>query len=170
MSLGFEEESYTVTEGGVLEMVIFKSLPCDFNIHFQVRADGIIDQELVLKSPENETMISVTLPDDDVALEPDENHMLILSLSVPDPQVELGTHISSLTITDDDSKYSTKELLFIVHTAVPVLSCNFSSFSQSATLTLCAFSSVDQVTVGFKERSTTVREDSGSIQISVGPK
>ena len=104
MSLGFEEEPYTVTEGGVLEMSIFKSLPCGFDIHFQVHADGIIDQEFVLKSPENETMISVTLPDDDVALEPDENHMLILSLSVPDPQVELGTHISILTIADDDSK------------------------------------------------------------------
>ena len=104
MSLGFEEESYTVTEGGFLEVVVFKSLPCDFDIHYRIRADGVIDKELILKAAENETMISVTLPDDDVALEPDENHVLMLSLSVPDPQVELGTHISSLTITDDDSK------------------------------------------------------------------
>ena len=104
VTLGFEYEFYKVIEDGLLEVVVFKSLPCDFDILFRVHAEGIIDEELVLKAAENETIISVTLPDDEVALEPDENHMLILSLSVPDPQVELGTHISILTIADDDSK------------------------------------------------------------------
>ena len=50
-------------------------------------------------------MVSVAFPDDDVSLEPDEMYILSLSLSVSDPQTELGANISNLTITDDDSEW-----------------------------------------------------------------
>ena len=50
-------------------------------------------------------MVSVTFPDDDVSLEPDEMYILTLSLSVPDPQTELGVNLSNLTIIDDDSEW-----------------------------------------------------------------
>ena len=50
-------------------------------------------------------MIFVTFPDDNVALELDEMYILSLSLSVSDPQTELGANLSNLTITDDDSEW-----------------------------------------------------------------
>ena len=67
------------------------------------------------------------------------------------------------------SRVATKKLLFIVHT-VFIVSCNVtSSFYVSHLDIMCNVSStLVQVTVGFKERSTTLPEDSGSVQISVG--
>ena len=59
-----------------------------------------------LFKPLQRGLISVTLPNDEVALEPHENHVLTLSLLVPDLQVELQSYLSTLTITDGDSKYS----------------------------------------------------------------
>jgi hypothetical protein len=128
VTLGFEEESYTVSEGGLLELVVSKSLHCDFDIHFRVMADGLIYEDRVIQAAANRTMISIILPNDEVALEPDENHVLTLSLLVPDLQVELQSYLSTLTITDDDNT----------------------------------------VAVEFEETSTTVAEDSGSIELSVG--
>ena len=87
-------------------MGVSKSLRCDFDIHFRVRADGLIYEDRVIQAAANRTMVSVILPNDEVALEPDENHVLTLSLLVPDPQIELQSYLSTLTITDDDSKYS----------------------------------------------------------------
>ena len=87
-----------------MELVVTKSLHCDFDIHFRVRADGLIYEDRVIQAAANRTMISIILPNDEVALEPDENHVLTLSLLVPDLQVELQSYLSTLTITDDDSK------------------------------------------------------------------
>ena len=88
-----------------MKLIVSKSLPCNFNIHFQVHVDGLIYEEGLLEFTKNRTVISVTLPDDEVALESDENYVLTLSLLVPDPQVELGSHLSNLTITDNESKF-----------------------------------------------------------------
>ncbi|CAI8045944.1 hypothetical protein GBAR_LOCUS25393 [Geodia barretti] len=86
VTLGFEDESYTVSEGGLLELGVSKSLRCDFDIHFRVRADGLLYEDWVIQAAAKRTMISVTLPNDEVALEPDEIHVLTLSLLVPDLQ------------------------------------------------------------------------------------
>ena len=91
-----------------MKLIVSKSLPCDFDIHFQVHVDGLIYEERIFQSAENKTVIFITLPDDEVALEPDENYVLTLSLLVPDPQVELGSHLSNLTVMDDESKFFLK--------------------------------------------------------------
>ena len=87
-----------------MKLNVSKSLPCDFDIFLRVHVDELIYEESILRSSENTTVVSVTLPDDEVALEPDENYVLTLSLLVPDSQVELGSHLSNLTITDNESK------------------------------------------------------------------
>ena len=87
-----------------MKLIVSKSLPCDFDIFFRVHVDKLIYEESILRSSENKTVVSIALPDNEVALEPDENYVLTLSLLVPDPQVELGSHLSNLTITDNESK------------------------------------------------------------------
>ena len=97
-----------------MKLIVSKSLPCDFDIHFQVHVDGLIYEERIFKSIENRTVVSVTLPDDKVALEPDENYVLTLSLVDPDPQVELGSNLSNLTVMDDESKFFKNDLCLSV--------------------------------------------------------
>ena len=96
-----------------MKLSVSKSLPCDFDIHFRVHVDGLIHEEQILRSSDNKTVVSVTLPDDEVALEPDENYVLTLSLLVPDPQVELGSHLSNLTVVDDESKLTCAPLYIV---------------------------------------------------------
>ena len=105
VTIGFEEDSYAVSEGGVLELVVVKSIPCDFKFHFQVHVYGLLYEERIFEAANSSAVVSVTFPDDDVSLEPDEMYILTLSLSVPDPQTELGVNLSNLTIIDDDSEW-----------------------------------------------------------------
>ena len=104
--LGFDRESYTISEGGLLKLTVSKSPPCDFDIPFQVHVDGHLYKESILGSTKNRAEISVFTADDELALKPDKNHILTLSLVVPDPQVELSPFLSNLTIISSDSKYS----------------------------------------------------------------
>ena len=104
--LGFDRESYTINEGGLLKLTVSKSLPCDFDIPFQVHVDGHFYEESIIRSTKNRAEISVFAADDKLALEPDKNHILTLSLAVLDPQVELSPFLSNLTIISSDSKYS----------------------------------------------------------------
>ena len=105
VTIGFEEDSYAVSEGGILELVVVKSIPCDFKFHFQVHTYGLLYEERIFEAANSSAVVSVTFPDDDVSLEPDEMYILTLSLSVPDPQTELGVNLSNLTIIDDDSEW-----------------------------------------------------------------
>ena len=151
-----------------MKLNVSKSLPCDFDIFFRVHVDKLIYEESILKSSENTTVVSVTLPDDEVALEPDENYVLTLSLLVPDPQVELGSHLSNLTVMDDESNLN----IFLNNLCLIVVQ------QFSFVLIVCLFSLVhcsvifnqklDTVTVGFDGlREINVAEDSGSIEVSV---
>ena len=82
-----------------------KSIPCDFNFRFRVHTYGLLYEERIFEAANSSAVVSVTFPDDDVSLEPDEMYILSLSLSVSDPQTELGANLSNLTITDDDSEW-----------------------------------------------------------------
>ena len=82
-----------------------KSIPCDFNFHFRVHTYRLLYEERIFEAANSSAVIFVTFPDDNVALELDEMYILSLSLSVSDPQTELGVNLSNLTIIDDDSEW-----------------------------------------------------------------
>ena len=104
--LEFGVESYTASENSVVELAVLKSAPCDFDIHFRVYTDGLFQREMVFTATDSSITVSVEIPDNDVALEPDGTRVVTLSLVVPDPQVDIDSNFATLTILDDDSEYT----------------------------------------------------------------
>ena len=160
-------------------MVVAKSVPCDFDIYFRVYADGLMDEDVILEATEGTAVVSIILPDDEVALEPDEIHLLTLSLVVYDPQVDLGHSLSHLTIIDDDSELSFRAAF---HCQLCVWSClnifnwyfiflyHYLLYPIGPiyyTHQLTIYFLTDTVTVGFDGKSRTVSEDGGGANVSV---
>ena len=102
--LGFERESYNVTEGSVLQVIVSKSAPCEFELHFGVHTNGLLHEERIFEANSTTALISVAFSDDDIALEPDENYVLTLFLVAPDSQVEFDQQFSNFSIIEDDGK------------------------------------------------------------------
>ena len=102
--LGFKRESYNVTEGGVLHVIVSKSAPCEFELHFGVHTNGLLHEERIFEANSTTALISVAFSDDDIALEPDESYVLTLFLIAPDSQVEFDQQFSNLSIIEDDSE------------------------------------------------------------------
>ena len=83
-------------------MAVTKSVPCDFDIHLRVSADRLFDVDWVFGASSDTTVVSAIIPDDDVALEPDETYVVTLSLSVSDPHVTLESNLVTLIVKDND--------------------------------------------------------------------
>ena len=107
--VGFKDESYQISEGTTKELVVRKSSPFDFDISFNIYADGLIERDMIFPAGVNTPdtiQIHISIMDDDIALEPNETYSVTLSLIQSNPQIELATRVTSVSIIDDDSEYT----------------------------------------------------------------
>ena len=106
MTVEFESPKYQFTEGQTVEVVITKSGVVDSEIVVNVTGGGFVVLGVFpagSESPNNIT-ISLELPDDNVALEPDQDIELSLSLVNPSSLVVVGLDRTTVTIVDDDGE------------------------------------------------------------------
>ena len=106
MTVEFESPKYQFTEGQSVEVVITKSGVVDSDIVVNVTGGGFVVLGVFpagSESPNNIT-VSFALPDDNVALEPDQDIELSLSLVMPSPLVVVGLNRTTVTIVDDDGE------------------------------------------------------------------
>ena len=107
MTVEFESPTYQFTEGQSVEVVITKSGVVDSEIVVNVTGGGFVVLGVFpagSESPNNITT-SLELPDDNVALEPDQDIDLSLSLVMPGPLVVVGLDRTTVTIVDDDGEH-----------------------------------------------------------------
>ena len=107
MTIEFESPTYQFTEGQSVEVVITKSGVVDSEIVVNVTGGGFVVLGVFpagSESPNNIT-ISLELPDDNVALEPDQDIELSLSLVSSSTLVVVGLDRTTVTIVDDDGKH-----------------------------------------------------------------
>ena len=120
VAVEFESPTYQFTEGQSVEVVITKSGVVDSEIVVNVTGGGFVVLGVFPAGSErpNNITISLELPDDNVALEPDQDIELSLSLVNPSPLVVVGLNRTTVTIVDDDG-----ELLCMYNVFVFVCAC-----------------------------------------------
>ena len=93
--------------GRLIKKVVRKSGYIDPVITIQVFSPGLLDEqqtfEAGFEAPDNVT-IPLSVPDDDIALEPDEVHIVTLSLVTSPDWIVLSPSEASITVIDDDDR------------------------------------------------------------------
>ena len=90
-----------------MDLVVRKSGYIDSAITVQVFIPGLLDEqrtfEAGFEAPDNVT-IPLSVPDDDIALEPDEVHVVTLSLVTSPDRIVLSPSEANVTVIDDDDR------------------------------------------------------------------
>ena len=98
---------YEVVEGGTVDLVVQKSGYIDSVITVQVFIPELLDEQRTFaagfEAPDNVT-IPLSVPDDGIALEPDEVHVVTLSLVTSPDRIVLSPSEANVTVIDDDDR------------------------------------------------------------------
>ena len=98
--------AYSSSEGDLVELVVVKSGPFDSVIEVEV-AGGSFSATRAFPAGESGTdriSIFFDIPDDDVALEPDEEITFTLTNLDPSDQVLIDPNTALLTVADNDGE------------------------------------------------------------------
>ena len=105
VTIGFDMTDYEVLEGDTVDLVVLKSGYIDSAITVRVFSPGLLDEqrtfEAGFEAPDNVT-ISLSAPDDTIGLEPDEVHVVTLSLVTAPGLIVLSPSVANVTIIDDE--------------------------------------------------------------------
>ena len=101
--LKFDKTQYQFIEGETIELVVTKYAPLATELTFIVSHDelSVIG---TFAAGANAITVSFFSSDDEIALEPDEEFSIELSLVEPNPQIILHKPFANMTIIDDDSE------------------------------------------------------------------
>ena len=99
---------YEVLEGDTVDLVVRKSGYIDSAITVRVFSPGLLDEQRTFESgfeaPDNVT-ISLSAPDDDIGLEPDEVYVVTLSLVTDLGRIVLSPSEANVTIINEDCEW-----------------------------------------------------------------
>ena len=107
VTLGFEQDAYQFTEGETITLVVEVHGQIDSSISHEVFSEGFINETGILPAGFSAPNFTITVSgtEDDIALEPDEVHIVTLYLREPvRPQVAITTSITTVTIVDNDGE------------------------------------------------------------------
>ena len=104
--LKFDKAQYQFIEGETIELVVTKYAPLDTELTFIVSHDELSVNGTFEAGIDAANTITITLfsNDDEIALEPDEEFSVELSLLDPNPQILLHEPFSNVTIIDNDGE------------------------------------------------------------------
>ena len=94
-----------------MELVVVKSGPFHSIIEFEVAGGDFSAVEAFLAGEGGTDRVSIffNIPDDDIALEPDEEITFTLTNLHPSGQILIDPDITTVTITDGDGEFSFEE-------------------------------------------------------------
>ena len=101
--LRFDRDTYTASEGDMLELVVERVGTLDSEIFFAVSGDGINEEGMFEAgaSAANSISVFINISDDTIAPEPDEMFEVTLSLTQPNPLVSIPDPLATVVVIDN---------------------------------------------------------------------
>ena len=104
----FDKAQYQFIEGETIELVVTKYAPLSTELTLMISSDELSVEGTFAAGIDaaNNVTVSLCSSGDEIALEPDEEFSVELSLAEPNPQIILHEPIANVTIIDNDGEIS----------------------------------------------------------------